>query len=129
MEKNLAIGNKISYNRGMKEKYFTGQTREWLTQYPDYKAQVKKIRETLGMTQEQLAKMVDRTPRSIRTIENGEAFPRINTLQKIADALNAELLISLVPKEDIPGFLKKESEEKEITFPQHEDDLRIGEND
>jgi transcriptional regulator with XRE-family HTH domain len=113
----------------MKEKYFTEQTREWLTQYPDYKAQVKMIRETLGMTQAQLAKMVDRTPRAIRTIENGEAFPRINTLQKIADALNAELIISLVPKEDITGFLKKESEGEEMKFPHYEDDLRIGEND
>jgi transcriptional regulator with XRE-family HTH domain len=72
----------------------------------DYKDQVKIIRESLGLTQEQLAKMVDRTPRSIRTLENGEAFPRISTLQKIAEALRADLTISLTPKTqtDIPGI-------------------------
>ena len=113
----------------MEKKYFTGQISDWLTQYPDYKNQVKMIRETLGMTQDQLAKMVDLTPRAIRTIENGEAFPRINTLQKIADALNAELHIFLAPKQDISGFLKKKSEEEEIKFPHYEDDFRIGEND
>lgn len=113
----------------MEKKYFTGQIRDWLTQYPDYKSQVKMIRETLGMTQDQLAKTVELTPRAIRTIENGEAFPRINTLQKIAGALNAELHIFLAPKQDISGFLKKECEEEEIKFPYYEDDLRIGEND
>jgi len=78
---------------------------EWLSNYPDYKDQIKMIRVVLGMTQGQLANKVDRTPRSIRTIENGEAFPRITTLQKIADALHAELHISLIPKKTIPGFL------------------------
>jgi len=100
------------------------------------------------MTQEQLANEVDRTPRSIRTIENGEAFPRISTLQKIADALNAELSISLIPKKDISEFLnKKRNHEAEklvkITDPvsafetqspsydnyDAETDIQIGEND
>ena len=64
------------------------------------------------MTQEQLAKKVDRTPRSIRTIENGEAFPRISTLQRIADALDAQLIIALIPKRDIPGFLNKKGNQE-----------------
>lgn len=84
-----------------------------LSNHPDYKDQVKIIRESLGITQEQLAKMVDRTPRSIRTIENGEAFPRISTLQKIAEALNAELKIALIPKTGpgIPGEAAGQDEE------------------
>jgi transcriptional regulator with XRE-family HTH domain len=72
-----------------------------LSLYPDYKDQIKILREVLGITQEELAKRVDRTPRSIRTIENGEAFPRISTLQRIAHALNAELKISLIPETKI----------------------------
>jgi len=81
--------------------------------YPDYKDQVNIIRESLGLTQEQLAKMVDRTPRSIRTLENGEAFPRISTLKKIAEALHADLTISLTPKTqtDIPGIPGKQAEQ------------------
>jgi transcriptional regulator with XRE-family HTH domain len=120
------MGNKISYNMGMKKNYFTKQAgdmfkstkdlQEWLSNHPDYKDQIKIIREVLGMTQEQLAKKVDRTPRSIRTIENGEAFPRITTLQKIADALNAELKISLIPKEAIPGFLFEKTNQGATEF-------------
>ncbi len=84
-----------------------------LSNCPDYKDQVKIIREALGLTQEQLAKMVDRTTRSIRTIENGEAFPRITTLQKIAEALHADLTISLTPRTqtDIPGIPGKQGEQ------------------
>lgn len=142
----------------MKKKYFTEQRsstflsstdwQEWLTNCPDYKDQIRTIREASGMTQEQLAKKVDRTPRSIRTIENGEAFPRISTLQKIADALNAELSISLIPKRDISEFLhKKRNHEAErlVEFTDHvsafetqspsydndyeETEIQIGEND
>jgi transcriptional regulator with XRE-family HTH domain len=144
----------------MKKKYFTEQRsskfisskdwQEWLANCPDYKDQIRTIREALGMTQEQLAKKVDRTPRSIRTIENGEAFPRISTLQKIADALNAELSISLIPKRDISEFFnkkRKQEAEKLVEFtdnvsayetqspppPFHYDyeetEIQIGEND
>ncbi len=94
----------------------TKDLQEWLSNYPDYKDQIKMIREVLGMTQEQLAQKVDRTPRSIRTIENGEAFPRITTLQKIADALNAELNISLIPKKAFPGFLIEKTNQKAKEF-------------
>jgi transcriptional regulator with XRE-family HTH domain len=92
----------------------------------DYKAQIKNLRESLGMTQEQLAARVDRTPRAIRQVENGEAFPRISTLGKIAEALNAELIISLVPKENA-GTIGNE----EIKIPHNvgPDDLCFGEND
>jgi transcriptional regulator with XRE-family HTH domain len=117
---------------------------EWLYNYPDYKDQIKMIREVLGMTQKQLAKKVDRTPRSIRTVENGEAFPRITTLQKIADALHAELHISLIPKKTIPGFQpeKISQEAKEFIEPDKTDsafetqsssyggnEIEFGEND
>ena len=94
----------------------TKDLQEWLSNYRDYKDQIKMLREVLGMTQEQLAQKVDRTPRSIRTIENGEAFPRITTLQKIADALNAELNISLIPKKAIPGFLTEKINQETKDF-------------
>jgi transcriptional regulator with XRE-family HTH domain len=90
---------------------------EWMVRYPDYKDQIKILRQSLGMTQAQLAKRVDRTPRSIRMIENGEAYPRVTTLQKLADALNADLIISLVPKTGVSEFLHESStqvEEKQV---------------
>ena len=91
----------------------TRDLQEWMARYPDYKEQIKMLRRSLGMTQAQLAKQVDRTPRSIRTIENGEAYPRVTTLQKMADALNADLIISLVPKTGVNEFLNESSTQVE----------------
>ena len=85
----------------------------WMTLYPDYKDQIRILRQSLGMTQAQLAKLVDRTPRSIRMIENGEAYPRVTTLQKLADELNADLIISLVPKTGVSEFLNESSTQVE----------------
>jgi transcriptional regulator with XRE-family HTH domain len=94
---------------------------EWMVRYPDYKAQIRVLRQSLGMTQAQLAKLVERTPRSIRMIENGEAYPRVTTLQKIADALNADLIISLVPKTGAIEFLNENSTKREEKLVQPED--------
>ena len=94
---------------------------EWMVRYPDYKDQVRILRQSLGMTQAQLAQLVERTPRSIRMIEKGEAYPRVTTLQKIAEALNADLIISLVPKTGVSEFLKENSTKPEEKSVQSED--------
>jgi transcriptional regulator with XRE-family HTH domain len=94
---------------------------EWMARYPDYKDQIKILRQSLGMTQAQLAKQVDRTPRSIRMIENGEAYPRVTTLQKLADALNADLIISLVPKTGASEFLNERPQQIEEKLVQLDD--------
>jgi len=85
---------------------------EWLSDYPYFKDQIKLLRETLGMTQEQLGKKVNRSLRSIQQIESGEAMPRISTLHKIADALNTELKIALIPRQNIIEFLDKKASKK-----------------
>ena len=85
---------------------------EWLSNYPDFKDQIKLLRETLGMTQEQLAKMVNRSLRSIQQIESGEARPKISTLYKIAQALNTELKITLIPSQNIMEFLDEKARKK-----------------
>ncbi len=78
---------------------------EWLQNYPEFRYQIKTLREALGMTQKQLSFKVKRTIRSIRQIENGEAIPKITTLKKIAEALNTELTISLIPRQNIIDLL------------------------
>jgi len=78
---------------------------EWLQNYPEFRYQIKTLREALGMTQKQLSFKVKRTIRSIRQIENGEAIPKITTLKKIAEALNSELTISLIPRQNIIDLL------------------------
>lgn len=85
---------------------------EWLSNYPEFKDQIKLLRETLGMTQEQLAKKVNRSLRSIQQIESGEAKPKISTLYKIAEALNTELRITLIPQKNIIEFLDEKATKK-----------------
>ncbi|HUU38020.1 MAG TPA: helix-turn-helix transcriptional regulator, partial [Candidatus Desulfaltia sp.] len=85
---------------------------EWLASYPDFKDQIKLLRETLGMTQEQLGRLVNRSLRSIQLIESGSAMPRITTLYKIANALNAELQIALIPRQSIIEFLNEKASQK-----------------
>lgn len=125
----------------------TKELQEWMSRYPDFRDQIKILRQSLGITQEQLAKKVNRTPRSIRTIENNEANPRITTLQKIADALNADLVISLVPPADFeisneslkqPAgqlanlhdfYNDRTSHPEQPPTPAPRDDIQIGETD
>jgi putative transcriptional regulator len=85
---------------------------EWLSNYPDFKDQIKLLRETLGMTQEQLGKKVNRSLRSIQQIESGEAKPKISTLYKIANALNTELKIALIPRKSIIKYLDEKATKK-----------------
>ena len=84
----------------------------WLQNYPEFQGQIKTLREALGMTQEQLSVKVGRTLRSIKQIENGEAMPKIITLKKIAEALNTELKISLIPRHNILDLLENLADKK-----------------
>jgi transcriptional regulator with XRE-family HTH domain len=54
-------------------------------------------------------------------IENGEAYPRVTTLQKLAEALNADLIISLVPKTGVSEFFSESSTQVEEKLVQPED--------
>jgi transcriptional regulator with XRE-family HTH domain len=120
--KRLEIRSETSYNIGMKKYYFTEQVSNkfksaddfpgWLDAYPDYKEQIKIMRETLGMTQEQLGKRIGRSRRAISNIENGSAIPTIHLLQTIAEVLNAELKVCLVPQKKITDFLDEKSTQK-----------------
>lgn len=52
---------------------------------------VRQAREAAGLTQEKLAELVDRTKEAISNIERGVNYPTIETLQRIADALDVSL--------------------------------------
>lgn len=68
-------------------------------EYPSIGKRIRKARENAGLTQEQLAALVDCTPQHISAIERGAKTPRLdtfitiaNTLQVSADALLADVL-------------------------------------
>lgn len=52
---------------------------------------IKELRKHAGLTQEQLAEMINIETTSLSGIESGRHFPSLPTLEKIASSLNAEL--------------------------------------
>lgn len=70
---------------------------------------IKEIRQKKGLTQKQLGDMCGIADANIRKYENGKQNPKIETLQKIADALGVslhELLYSdeLIELDGIPAY-------------------------
>lgn len=49
---------------------------------------IKRIRKSRGLTQEELAEMIDISSRNLSNIEVGANFPKSETLEKILKALN-----------------------------------------
>ncbi len=81
---------------------------------PEYKLASALIRLRLakGLTQEQLAKLLNTKQESIARLESGGSLPSLSTVKKVATALDAELEINLRPKSQSPeadavGALKK----------------------
>lgn len=62
--------------------------------------QVASRRAELGLSQQDLAGLCGTTQSAIARLERGGRPPRIDTLLKIADALDCELTVELKPKED-----------------------------
>jgi transcriptional regulator with XRE-family HTH domain len=75
--------------------------REYKTLEPEYKlaAALIRLRLAKGLTQEALAKMLNTKQESIARLENGGSLPSLSTMKKLAEALDADLEISLRPKQ------------------------------
>ena len=67
---------------------------------PEYRlaSALIKLRLAKGLTQEQLAKLLNTKQESIARLESGSSLPSLSTVKKVADALGAELEINLRPK-------------------------------
>ena len=60
--------------------------------------QVAERRRALGLSQAQLAELTGTTQSAIARLESGGRPPRIDTLLRIADALDCELSVELHPR-------------------------------
>ncbi len=60
--------------------------------------QVTERRRQLGLSQLELARLTGTTQSAIARLESGQRPPRIDTLLRIADALEAELVVELRPR-------------------------------
>jgi len=52
---------------------------------------IKELRKMKGLSQEELSEKVDIDPKHLSRIEVGRGFPSLDTLEKLADALNVEM--------------------------------------
>ena len=59
---------------------------------------VTERRAEMGMSQRELAELVGTTQSAIARLERGGRPPRIDTLLKIAEALDCELSVELIPR-------------------------------
>lgn len=55
--------------------------------YDDFGTKVKQLRKQAGLSQEELAELIKRDPRTIVAIEAGKRNPTLNTIYKLAKAL------------------------------------------
>ena len=55
-------------------------------------------RTTIGLSQRELAELVGTTQSAIARLERGGRPPRLDTLLKIAEALDCDLMVELVPR-------------------------------
>jgi len=67
---------------------------------PEYKlaAGLIRLRLAKGLTQAQLASLLNTKQESIARLESGSSLPSLSTVRRVADALDAELEINLRPK-------------------------------
>ena len=74
-----------------------GAEEGWL--FAQIAGQVGARRKERGLSQAELAKLVGTTQSAIARLESGGRPPRIDTLLKIAEALDCELAVELRPNE------------------------------
>jgi len=74
--------------------------KEYETLEPEYKLASALIRLRLarGLTQEQLANLLNTKQESIARLESGGSLPSLSTVRRVAEALGAEVEINLRPK-------------------------------
>jgi ribosome-binding protein aMBF1 (putative translation factor) len=73
-----------------------GAEEGWL--FAQIAGQVAERRKELGLSQVQLAELCNTTQSAIARLESGGRPPRIDTLQRIANALDCELAVELRPR-------------------------------
>ena len=58
-----------------------------------------RLRLAKGLTQAQLASLLNTKQESIARLESGSSLPSLSTVRRVADALDAQLEINLLPKQ------------------------------
>jgi predicted DNA-binding mobile mystery protein A len=75
------------------------------------KSWIKYIRSAMGMSADQLAKKTNMATSSLYQLERGEEENKVNlqSLKKVAEALNCEVIYALVPREPLNEMIKRQA--------------------
>lgn len=75
---------------------------------------IKVIRTAIGMTTKQLGKRLQMTEQGVSDLERREANETITlgTLRKAANALNAELVVAVIPRESLEAMVHEQARSK-----------------
>ena len=65
--------------------------------------QVARLRIMRGLSQEQLAELVDTKQPSIARLESGKTEPRLSFLRRVVEALGGRLEVRITPLEETPA--------------------------
>lgn len=65
--------------------------------------EIRALREKKGLSQRQLAELVGTTQSAIARLEGGRISPSLPTLDRIANALDAELTVTLTDTQQLLG--------------------------
>jgi transcriptional regulator with XRE-family HTH domain len=86
----------------------------WIKTLGAWANQLKAIREALGMTQAQLAKRLATTQISISRLENEDVSPTLKTMTKIANSLNCDLVVAMVPRKELSQTVEELANKKAV---------------
>lgn len=80
---------------------------------------VRELRKSKGLTQEQIAELINIEPPNVSKLENGLHFPQPDKIEKIAKALNVNVqelfdYEHVNKKQDLIKFIKKEIDNYDI---------------
>ncbi|MBI2993627.1 MAG: mobile mystery protein A [Gammaproteobacteria bacterium] len=75
---------------------------------------IRAIRRALGMTASQLAERMRLTPGRITQLEQQEAAGKatLSSLKKAADALDCDLIVTLIPRQSLDNRLRTKADER-----------------
>jgi predicted transcriptional regulator len=92
----MSASRKTSLER-LRERIAKVEDRGWF--FAAIAEQVADRRQDLGLSQRELAELTATTQSAIARLEAGGRPPRIDTLLRIADALDCDLMVELKPRD------------------------------
>lgn len=78
----------------------------------DVSRYIKNIRNSIGMTQKQMAKKIGISAPTLNKIEKNIESSSLNTISKIANVLNLEVMVSFLSREPLKVLVKRQAEKK-----------------